>query len=110
MLTTSSITTILTTDTYNYQRNNNSNNNWPNRSNRNNNRNNSDNSNNSTNVNRQETVAYMQSYMSKMNLFPSYVNSVQIKAMRDTGSFAVIVHSKLVKPEQFLQETEIQHL
>ncbi|XP_055882124.1 uncharacterized protein LOC129925748 [Biomphalaria glabrata] len=81
-------------DTYNHQSN------YNNYQNRNRNRGN-------TNINtqREENVAYLQTDMSKVNVFPSYVNSVEIKAVRDTGATTSIVRSNLVKPEQYLEET-----
>lgn len=43
----------------------------------------------------------MQSDKSKINIFPS----VEVRAMRDSGATATIVNAKLVKPEQFLEDT-----
>uniref|UniRef100_A0A2C9LHS6 CCHC-type domain-containing protein n=1 Tax=Biomphalaria glabrata TaxID=6526 RepID=A0A2C9LHS6_BIOGL len=77
-------------DTYNYHTNNNSNN-YQNRK-----RNNRvDNNGNNTNVHRVENVAYTQSDKSKINVFPSYVNSVEVRAIRDSGATASIVNAKL---------------
>ncbi|XP_055888141.1 hybrid signal transduction histidine kinase D-like [Biomphalaria glabrata] len=66
--------------------------------------NNHQNRNSNSHDNREELTAYMQYNKPKLNLYPSYVNGVKIEALRDTGSSAILIHSKLVKPDQKLPE------